>query len=166
MGEHTYFWSLLTMGDNDSVNAISLSLPPPSLSKLSAWFRSFEAQFRSRGIRKQEAMFWHVAAALPECWIAKFVPDNDEDINPNSCDDGLKRAMLESIKLSEKKGFTVLMSSIELADQKSSELLRHLEKLEEGRILGKTFLLELLLRKLPGMARTLLATQPDATTLR
>ncbi len=36
------------MGDSDSVNAISLSLPPAWLSNLSAWFRSVEAQFRSR----------------------------------------------------------------------------------------------------------------------
>ncbi len=154
------------MGDSESVNAISLSLPPPWLSNLSAWFRSVEAQFRTRGIRKQETMFWHVVATLPETWITKFVPDNDEEINPKSCYDDLKQAMLESTKISEKERFTALTSSLELGDQKPSELLRHLEKLAEGRILGEAFLRELFLRKLPGMARTLLATQPDTTPLR
>ncbi len=36
----------------------------------------------------------------------------------------------------------------------------------EGRILGEAFLRELFLRMLLGKALTLLATQPDATTLR
>ncbi len=104
------------MGDSESVNAISLSLPPPWLSNLSAWFRSVEAQFRSRGIRKQETMFWYVVAALPESWITQFVPDNDEVINPKSCYDDLKQAMLESTRISEKESFTALTTSLELGD--------------------------------------------------
>ncbi len=31
-----------------------------------------------------------VVAVLPESWITKFVPDNDDDINPKSCYDDLK----------------------------------------------------------------------------
>ncbi len=125
---------------------------------------SVEAQFRSRGIRMQETMLWHVVAALPESWITKFVHDNDNDINPKSCYDDLKHAMLESTKISEKGRFTALTSSLELGDQKPPEPLRHLEKLAEGRILGEAFLRQLFLRKLPGMARTLLATQPGHHT--
>ncbi len=74
--------------------------------------------------------------------------------------------MLESTKIAEKERFTALTSSLELGDQKPSELLHHLEKLAEGRILGEAFLRELFLRNLPGMARTLLVTQPDTTPLR
>ncbi len=84
-------------------------------------------------------MFWHVVAALPESWITKLVPDNNDDINPKSCYDDLKHAMLESTKISEKERCTALASSLELGDQKPSELLRHLEKLVEGRILGENF---------------------------
>ncbi len=105
----------------------------------------------------------NVVAALPESLIAKCVPDNKKDINPKSCYDDLKQAMLESTKISEKERFMALTSSLELGDQKPSEFLRHLEKLAEGRILGEAFLRELFLRKLPGMARTLHATQPDTT---
>ncbi len=83
------------MGDNDSVNASSLSLPLPWMSNLSARFRSVEAQFRSRDIRKQGTMFWHVVATLSENGIAKFVPDKDEDIKPKSCYDDLKQKLLE-----------------------------------------------------------------------
>ncbi len=57
-------------------------------------------------------MFWHVVAALPES--TKFVPDNDEDINPKSCYDDLKQAMLESTRISEKGRFTALTTSLEL----------------------------------------------------
>ncbi len=103
-------------------------------------------------------MFWQVVAALPRSSITKFVPDNDEDINPKSCYDDLKHAMLENTKIAEKERFTALTRSLELGDQKPSELLRHLEKMAEGHILGKGFLRELFLRR-----RTLLATQPDTT---
>ncbi len=85
-------WFHLKMGDSDSVNAISPSLSPPWMNNLSAWFRSVEAQLRSRGIRKQGTMVWHVVAALPENWIAKVVPDRGGGINPKSCYDNLKQA--------------------------------------------------------------------------
>ncbi len=100
------------MGDSDSVNAVSLSLPPPWLSNPSAWFRSVEAQFRSRRIRKQEKMFWHVVAAFPESWITRKL----DDINPKSCYDDLKQAMLEGTRISEKERFTALTTSLELGD--------------------------------------------------
>ncbi len=84
-------------------------------------------------------MFWQVAAALLESQITTFVPDDDddEDINPKSCYDDLKPVILESTNILEKERFTAFPSSLELGNQKPSELLRHLEKFAEGRILGK-----------------------------
>ncbi len=51
-------------------------------------------------------------------------------------DTDLIQTMLESIKISQKERFTALTSTLEHGDQKPPKLLRHLEKLGKGRILG------------------------------
>ena len=149
-----------------AVAALNLKLPPFWPSNPDLWFAQVEAQFSTRGISSQKTKYEYVVGSLsPE--FAIQVRDLILRIPDTTPYDTLKRQLITRTALPEQQHLQQLLSSTKLGDQRLTQLLRRMQQLLGGGAADADakLLRELLLQRLPGNVRMVLASFGDTKIL-
>lgn len=146
-----------------SVSAVTVKIPPFWPADPQVWFAQVEAQFSTRNITSQRTKFDHVVAALaPE--FATEVQDLLLQPPADTPYDVLRAQLIKRTAASEQRRLRQLFTAKELGDRTPSQLLRRLQQLlgdAAGPNPDNTFLRELVLQRLPGHVRMVLASSGD-----
>ncbi|XP_066585900.1 uncharacterized protein [Prorops nasuta] len=146
------------------VGAVSVKPPPFWRGKPRVWFRQLEAQFHTAGIKVDETKFNYVLQALdPE--TLEEVGDAIFNEPPGERYNKIKRCLEEVFADSEQRRLKLLLSELELGDQRPSQLFRRMKDLA-GTKMSDDFLKSLWLQRLPTQAQAILSTsEVDLATL-
>ena len=150
--------------DKPQIGAISIKLPPFWPADPLIWFAQAEAQFKTRGINREDTKFAHILAAVqPE--IIQEVRDlviNPPQDNPYK---RLKEEMIKRTSASEQKRLQMLLTEEDLGDKKPSQVLRRMRQLLGERKLEEGIFKQLFLQRLPSNAQLILASSRDSVSL-
>ncbi|XP_038050815.1 uncharacterized protein LOC119723965 [Patiria miniata] len=150
--------------DKPQIGALSIKLPPFWPADPLIWFAQAEAQFHTRGIKREDTKFAHILAAVqPE--IIQEVRDlviTPPKKNPYQ---KLKEEMIKRTSASEQKRLQMLLTEEELGDKKPSQLLRRMRQLLGEHKLEEGIFKQLFLQRLPSNAQLVLASSRDSVSL-
>lgn len=146
-----------------AVSAISIKLPPFWPSDPDLWFAQVEAQFATRGITVEKTRYDYIVSALaPDAatTVRDLILTPPAD-NPYTA---LKKALIKRTVGSNQQKLQQLLNSVELGDQKPSQLLRRMRQLwsEDA---SEALMRELFVQKLPANVRLVLVSSDPGTTL-
>lgn len=141
------------------INRVSVKVPPFWSENPEVWFAQIEAQFSIAGVHSDSSKFNTVVAAIESKVLSQIA---DAIINPPETGkyDNLKKQLLERFGASEAERMRQLLSELELADKKPSQLLNEMRHLGAKNI--STQLLESLwLGRLPASVRAILQVSTE-----
>ncbi|XP_043511761.1 uncharacterized protein LOC122529568 [Frieseomelitta varia] len=142
------------------IEEVSMKIPSFWKHNPEVWFAQMEAQFRTRGITRQETKFDYVVGTIDREIVSEVMDiiRNPPEVDPYN---RLKAAIIDRITDFERRRTQQQLSQEELGDKKPSQFLRRLlHLLEDG---AKTFDQELLkklfLQKMPPSIKSFLEKQ-------
>lgn len=142
------------------INRVSVKLPPCWTENITLWFIQAEAQFSNARIRDDNTKYYTIVAAL-DAEALKIVsdivigPPDDEKYQT------LKSTLINRLQDSEEKRLTTLLTRIQLADKKPSELLRHMKELAGPGLAESKIIKTLWLQRLPQQVQAIISAVPD-----
>ncbi|XP_031638149.1 uncharacterized protein LOC116350495, partial [Contarinia nasturtii] len=121
-----------------------------------------EAQFRNAGISNDNSKYNHVIAALEPQYLSMV---SDLVRNPPTSDkyDSIKKRLIDEYTQSDQKKLRVLLTEIELGDDKPSHLLRKMRDLAKNSLTDDA-LKSLWIDRLPENVRAVVAISNDDLT--
>ena len=150
--------------DKPLVGAVAIKLPPFWPADPIIWFAQAEAQFLTRGIKREDTKFAHIIASLQPEFIQEVreLVISPPKETPYSI---LKEQLIKRTSASEQKRVQMLLTEEELGDKKPSQLLRRMRQLLGERKLEDGILKQLFLQRLPSNAQLILVSSSDTVTL-
>ncbi|CAE1293083.1 unnamed protein product [Acanthosepion pharaonis] len=125
------------------------------------WFSQLSAIFRTKRIQSQNACFAYVVEKLPPN-IASVVSDLFDNIPTENPFDVLKEAnCIKDRKVKFERRINDLFNTLQLDQNKPTQLLRKMKNLLGNNTMSKTLLRKLWLDKLPTHTAQILATLPE-----
>lgn len=140
---------------NDSVMKIAIKLPPFWTAQPVLWFQQVEAHFHINNIKKDVSKYYTVIASIESSVLAQ-VSDIVRQPPEKNKYDALKDRIIERFADSESRKIKKLLSEIELADKRPSQLLNEMRELS-GEQVTEEFLKSLFIQRLPADVRAVLS---------
>lgn len=142
--------------DSQSVQAVSLVVPPFIEKDPVLWFMILEAEFTSKHVTSDTAKFNHLLTRLPtDITIAL------RDLIITSCSSDryncLKNAVIKRVTPSDKTRLHKLFTGLQLGSSKPSALLLEMRGLLQGSCMDESLLRELWLQRLPDNVQAMLS---------
>ena len=145
--------------DSTPLSSLSMKLPPFWPADPHLWFAQLEAQFHTCNITAQKTKLAYVVASLSPETPAEV---RDLILDPPTSEpyDVLRANLIQRVSVSKQRHFRQLLAEEELGDQKSSRLLRRMQRLQGDSASARNNPLfqELFLHCLPSNVRMILAS--------
>lgn len=154
---------MATSDSNSSVqmqiSRVAVKAPPFWRADPLLWFKQMESQFLMAGVTQDATKFHTVVASIESNILEKAA---EIIVNPPSENmyDTLKNKLISSFTDSEEKRLKKLLTNVELADKKPSELLWEMRSLSQGKV-SNDVLKQLWMQRLPTQMKTILSVSED-----
>ncbi|XP_031619422.1 uncharacterized protein LOC116338365, partial [Contarinia nasturtii] len=144
------------------ISRITIKAPTFVKNEPDLFFIQMEAQFRNAGISNDNSKYNHVIAALEPQYLSMV---SDLVRNPPTSDkyDSIKKRLIDEYTQSDQKKLRVLLTEIELGDDKPSHLLRKMRDLAKNSLTDDA-LKSLWIDRLPENVRAVVAISNDDLT--
>lgn len=145
----------------NTINKVSIKVPPFWPDRPALWFASLEAQFHLNQITREVTKFYYTISHLDTTSAGEVeeIIIKPPDTNPYTV---LKSALIHRYSESYEEKVRRLLEKEEIGDRKPSSFLRHLRGLAAGGI-PERLLQTIWSNRLPRHMQSILLTQPTAT---
>lgn len=141
------------------ISRVAVKAPPFWRSDPLLWFKQMESQFIMAGVTQDSTKFHTIVASIESNILEKV---HDIIINPPTTNmyDALKAKLISAFSDSEEKRLRKLLTDVDLADKKPSELLSQMRSLAQGKI-SDDILKQLWMQRLPPQMKAILSVSED-----
>lgn len=138
---------------------IAVKLPPFWTAQPVLWFQQVEAHFHINNIKSDVTKYFTVVASIESNILAQ-VSDIVRRPPESNKYETLKKRIVEQFADSETRKIKKLLSEIELADKRPSQLLNEMRELS-GKEVTEEFLKSLFIQRMPSNVRAILSVSKD-----
>lgn len=141
------------------ISRVAVKAPPFWRSDPLLWFKQMESQFIMAGVTVDSTKFHTIVASIESNILEKV---HDIIINPPTTNmyESLKTKLIAAFSDSEDKRLKKLLTDVELADKKPSELLSQMRSLGQGKV-SDDMLKQLWMQRLPSQMKAILSVSED-----